>query len=404
MSSPRARPLWAGLLVFALATSIATAEERNHALLRAATEAQPQMVEMLGALAAIDAQSDHALGASASAMRERIRAEFKKDGFSDALEGASEPARLMFSLVGHGEIRVLLLTGDGNERPFPARTSFRVEDGKIHVPSLVADLGSEVMILHTLRMLRATGFERFRKISVLSSPPDGRCDALTMQAVRNADYVLSFDDVWNRSEELALSYPGRAFVGLQARVVHGDGEPRTSKEIMEVLQGRIARSIGRFQGTRPGEGGGGSGANQAEAFAMFSYAKKRDLDRVFGAIASDANALKRSGLNVQLRLENRALPFRADSKSRQLALDGASFYREAGGSIEIKPTSLYGSATAACAAQWGKPVLGGLGLPGGVEGDTLDVVGERYVTLDAISRRLYMAARLIMNIGQGHRT
>ena len=56
-----------------------------------------------------------------------------------------------------------------------------------------------------------------------------------------------------------------------------------------------------------------------------------------------------------------------------------------------------GGTDAAYAGLSGKPVIEGLGLPGfGYHSDKAE-----YVDISAIPRRLYMAARLIMDLGSG---
>jgi glutamate carboxypeptidase len=56
-----------------------------------------------------------------------------------------------------------------------------------------------------------------------------------------------------------------------------------------------------------------------------------------------------------------------------------------------------GGTDAAYASLSGKPVIESLGLPGsGYHSDQAE-----YVVIEAIPRRLYMSARLIMDLGQG---
>ena len=92
-----------------------------------------------------------------------------------------------------------------------------------------------------------------------------------------------------------------------------------------------------------------------------------------------------SGKIVTLTAEGRALVDKA------IAID-----KEAGAVLTILPRTTAGT-DAAYAALSGKPVLEGLGLPGfGYHSDR-----EEYVAIDAIPRRLYLAARLVMDLSQG---
>ena len=82
---------------------------------------------------------------------------------------------------------------------------------------------------------------------------------------------------------------------------------------------------------------------------------------------------------------------------RRLIDKAVGFYKEAGGTVVVEERT-GGGTDAAYAALSGKPVIESMGLPGfGYHSDKAE-----YVIVDAIPRRLYMAARLIMDLGRGN--
>jgi glutamate carboxypeptidase len=88
--------------------------------------------------------------------------------------------------------------------------------------------------------------------------------------------------------------------------------------------------------------------------------------------------------------------FNAGEGGKALVDKAMGYYREAGGTITVTERT-GGGTDAAYASLSGKPVIESLGLPGfGYHSDKAE-----YVMIDAIPRRLYMAARLIMDLGQG---
>jgi glutamate carboxypeptidase len=88
--------------------------------------------------------------------------------------------------------------------------------------------------------------------------------------------------------------------------------------------------------------------------------------------------------------------FAADAASKQLVEKAVAIYKEVGGDVGVVPTS-GGGTDAAYAALGGKPVIESLGLPGfGYHSNQAE-----YVMIDAIPRRLYLASRMIMDLGQG---
>ena len=88
--------------------------------------------------------------------------------------------------------------------------------------------------------------------------------------------------------------------------------------------------------------------------------------------------------------------FNAGEGGRRLVDKAVAYYREAGGELDIVERT-GGGTDAAYAALAGKPVIESLGLPGfGYHSDKAE-----YVDTSAIPRRLYLASKLIMDLGQG---
>ena len=88
--------------------------------------------------------------------------------------------------------------------------------------------------------------------------------------------------------------------------------------------------------------------------------------------------------------------FNAGEGGKKLVDKAVAYYKEAGGTLGVEERT-GGGTDAAYAALSGKPVIESLGLPGfGYHSDKAE-----YVDISAIPRRLYMAARLIMDLGAG---
>ena len=86
----------------------------------------------------------------------------------------------------------------------------------------------------------------------------------------------------------------------------------------------------------------------------------------------------------------------ANDGGRKLVDQAVAFYKEAGAGLGVLART-GGGTDAAYAALSGKPVIESLGLPGfGYHSDQAE-----YVLIDAIPRRLYLGARLIMHSASG---
>ncbi|MDF5733412.1 MAG: hypothetical protein PUP92_36905, partial [Rhizonema sp. PD38] len=86
-------------------------------------------------------------------------------------------------------------------------------------------------------------------------------------------------------------------------------------------------------------------------------------------------------------------PFKAEEKKDcPLIQNAVNIYKSVGGQIQL--IGMTGGGTdAGFASESGKPVIEGLGLPGyGYHTDS-----EEWVKIDAIPRRLYLSAKMIMN-------
>ncbi len=126
------------------------------------------------------------------------------------------------------------------------------------------------------------------------------------------------------------------------------------------------------------------------------YAQNEDLEAMLKTLEERAQQKKLPAAEVKLTVTRGRPAFNAGTEGRKLIDKASAFYREAGGALEVDERS-GGGTDAAYAALSGKPVIEGLGLPGfGYHSDKAE-----YVLVDAIPRRLYMAARLIMDLGAG---
>ena len=88
--------------------------------------------------------------------------------------------------------------------------------------------------------------------------------------------------------------------------------------------------------------------------------------------------------------------FNAGVEGRKLVDKAIAIYQEVGADLAIIDRT-GGGTDAAYAALSGKPVIESLGLPGFGYHSNL----AEYVMIDAIPRRLYLATRMIMDLGQG---
>ena len=126
------------------------------------------------------------------------------------------------------------------------------------------------------------------------------------------------------------------------------------------------------------------------------YARNEDFEAAMKTLEARAQKKKVAGAEVQVLVTRGRPAFNAGEGGRKLADKAVAIYKEAGGTVSVVERTGGGS-DAAYAALSGKPVIEALGLPGfGYHSDQ-----PEYVMLDAIPRRLYLAAKLVLDLAQG---
>ena len=126
------------------------------------------------------------------------------------------------------------------------------------------------------------------------------------------------------------------------------------------------------------------------------YARNEDFDAAMKTLETRAQQKKLPDAEVSGARHARPSGLQRGRGGRKLVDKAVAYYKEAGGELDVDERT-GGGTDAAYAALAGKPVIESLGLPGfGYHSDKAE-----YVDISAIPRRLYMAGKLIMDLGQG---
>jgi glutamate carboxypeptidase len=395
----------------------AWAQKRDNVLFDAATAEQPAVVQTLERLVNIESGTGDAEGIAAAG--KLLEDGLKALGFAvtrhkaaGAAVGDNIVGRLKGRLDGKGGKSLLLLSHMDTVYPRGtlAKAPFRVDGDKAYGPGIADDKGGSAVILHTLKLLTTYSFRDFGSITVLFNVDEekgsfGSRD-LIQQEARAADYVLSFEPASSEREALYLGTSGIAYVQaeIKGKASHAGAAPEQGVNALVEAADLVLRTLDiddkakglRFNWTIARAGGVSNIIpDGATLNADLRYARNEDFDAASKTLEERAQARKLPGAEVVLTITRGRPAFNAGEGGRRLVDKASAFYREAGGSLEIDERS-GGGTDAAYAALSGKPVIEGLGLPGfGYHSDKAE-----YVMIDAIARRLYMAARLIMDLGQ----
>ncbi|RYF65750.1 MAG: M20/M25/M40 family metallo-hydrolase, partial [Comamonadaceae bacterium] len=199
MHNPRiTRSILAGLLATAFLTPALA--QRDDALLKAATDAQPAVVKTLEQLVNIETGTGDAEGMAVAS--QYFEDQLKALGFAVTRSKAAGMVvgdNIVGTRKGKGGKNILLISHMDTVylKGTLAKSPFRVEGDKAYGPGIADDKGGNAVILHTLQLLKQRGFENYGTLTVLFNTDEekgsfGSRDLIQAEAAK-VDYVLSYE-------------------------------------------------------------------------------------------------------------------------------------------------------------------------------------------------------------------
>ena len=290
-----------------------------------------------------------------------------------------------------------------------AKAPFRVEGNLAYGPGIADDKGGIAVILHTLKLLKAQGYDGWGEVVVLFNTDEEKGSfgsrALIQQLAAQADKVLSFEPTMAGQESLILGTAGIVYykVAVKGLAAHAGANPELGVNALVEASDIVLRTMDlddkarnlRFNWT---VGQSGKVPNiipdEAKLEANIRYARREDLDRLLSTLEQRIQGKKKlAQAQITITPDFGRPAFNANAGGQKMVDQAAAIYQETGHTLKIVP-QIGGGTDAAYAALSGKPVIESLGLPGfGYHSNKAE-----YVEIDAIPRRLYLAARLIKTL------
>jgi len=289
---------------------------------------------------------------------------------------------------------------------------FRVQGDKAYGLAIADDKQGIAVILHVLEMLKALNFRDYGTLTVLVngdeeiSSPGSR--ALLTKLGAEHDATLSFEASRAESDKLSLATAGIASVTLdvQGRASHAGSAPERGVNAFyemahQVLQMRNLSDP--TTGVKLNWTLAKAGSNRnvipetAQAQADVRVLRVADYDGVERTVRERAKTQLIPEAKVAVVFERRRPPLEASPASQALARRAQAVYRELGKDLVVDSVAEGGGTDAAFAALATKnAVVERFGLQGFGAHST----NAEYVLVDSIEPRLYLAARLIMEVAR----
>lgn len=335
--------------------------------------------------------------------------------FHPLLKGAELGPMVMGRKFGKGAKKVLLIAhmdtvypkGSAQQRPF------RIEGDKAFGLGIVDDKGGVALILHAVEWLARTGFNDYAELAVLingdeevGSPGSG---PTLVELGGQYDAVLSFEGGGGRTDMVRLATSSIAIAELKitGRASHAGGNPEGGRNAIYELAHQImkTRNLGKPEkGLKINwtvvEGGGVRNVIPAHASAIADIRSltNSDLDEMEAALRASMLDKLIPDTQAELTFFRSRPAFVPNAAAVALARHAQSVFQDIGLSLEIRDRATGGGTDAAFA---GLRPKGGVLESFGLRGFGAHSNDSEYVMIDSIIPRLYLATRMVMDVGSG---
>src|SRR6476660_3413254 len=317
--------------------------------------------------------------------------------------------------TGTGTKKILLIahTDTVYLRGMLAKQPFRVDGNRAYGLGIADDKQGVAVILHTLAVLKAMNFRDYGAVTVLINADEevssaGSRATLTKLGSEH-DAVFSCEGSRVDSDRLSLTTAGIAAVVLnvQGKASHAGSAPENGRNALYELSHQILQTRDLSDpktGLKMNWTVASAGTNRnvipaiASATADVRVLRVADYDGIEQKVRERIKKQLIPDTTVEMTFERRRPPLELTPANAALAKHAQSIYSEIGKNLVIGDVAEGGGTDAAFAALKTKaPVIERFGLQG-FGGHSNDA---EYVEIDSIEPRLYLAARMIMDVARG---
>jgi glutamate carboxypeptidase len=288
---------------------------------------------------------------------------------------------------------------------------FRIDGERAYGLGIADDKQGVALILHAVAVLQALQFRDYGTLTVLIngdeeiSSPGSRSTITRMAGEQDA--VFSYEGGGEDGRlRLATSGIGAAYLTVDGKASHAGSAPDKGVNALYELSHQVLQLSDlsrRDQGLSLNWTVSQAGTNrnvipaQATAQGDARALKVSDFTELEATLQQRVQSKRIPDAKVQLRFEMRRPPLEATPASRRLAAHGTVIYQELGLPLKVLDVASGGGTDAAFAAlKTTAPVIEGFGLSGyGAHSNDAE-----YVKLETIVPRLYLSARMIMDVSQ----
>lgn len=415
------------ILPFLLSAALAAAAQAQpvEPVMAQAKQHKAPMLETLKALCNIESGSRDLEGLDkvATLVAERLKAlggnvqlvDVNADIYKmeDSPEKVGRVVQATFKGTGSKNIMLLAHMDTVYLKGMLAKQPFRIDGDKAYGLAIADDKQGIATIIHTVAMLKELGFKDYGTLTVLinadeeiSSPGSRK---LIAKLGAEHDVTMSFEASRSNSDKLSLATAGIGAVTLnvQGHASHAGSAPEKGVNALYEMAHQVTQmsklsneSTGVKMNWTLAKAGSNRNVIPAEAQAQADVRVLRaaDYDGIERQVQERSAQKLLPDAKVTAIFERRRPPLEASPASQALAKHAQSVYRELGRDLVVDPVAEGGGTDAAFAALGNqKAVVERFG----VQGYGAHTADAEYILLDSIEPRLYLAARLVMDVSRG---
>jgi glutamate carboxypeptidase len=294
-----------------------------------------------------------------------------------------------------------------------AQQPFRIDGDRAYGLGIADDKQGIAVILHTIAMLKAMSFRDYGQITVLINADEevssAGSRAMLTKLGSEHDAVLSFEGSRVESDRLALTTSGigAVLLNVKGKASHAGSSPERGRNALYELAHQILQTRDLSEpeiGLKMNWTIASAGTNRnvipavASAVADVRVLRVADYDGIEQKVRERTKNQLIPDTTVEMTFERRRPPLEMTPAAQALAKHAQGVYAELGLKLVVGEVAEGGGTDAAFAALKTKaPVIERFGLRGfGAHSNDAE-----YVDIGSIEPRLYLAARMVMDISQG---
>lgn len=331
----------------------------------------------------------------------------------DTPEKVGRVVRATFKGSGSKNIMMLAHMDTVYQKGALAKQPFRIDGDKAYGLAIADDKQGVATIIHTIAMLKELGFKDYGTLTVLinadeeiSSPGSRK---LIARLGAEHDVTMSFEASRANSDKVSLATAGIGAVTLnvQGRASHAGSAPEKGVNALYEMAHQVTQ-MSKLSDPATGVkmnwtlAKAGSNRNvipaDAQAQADVRVLRAADYDGIERQVQERSAQKLLPDSKVTAIFERRRPPLEASAASQALAKHAQVVYHEIGRELVVDAVAEGGGTDAAFAALGNqKAVVERFGL----QGYGAHTADAEYILVDSIEPRLYLAARMVMDVARG---